>query len=77
MNTNINKIQSLKDFGILIYLDDFGTSYSSLNYLIKLPLSRVKVDKYFISQAIKGEKYLKIFKINIYIMSYIKITSFC
>ncbi|EOU1580164.1 EAL domain-containing protein [Clostridium perfringens] len=76
LNTNINKIQSLKDFGILIYLDDFGTSYSSLNYLIKLPLSRVKVDKYFISQAIKGEKYLKILKSIIDICHILKLPVF-
>ncbi|QIN91099.1 bifunctional diguanylate cyclase/phosphodiesterase (plasmid) [Clostridium perfringens] len=76
LNTNINKIQSLKDLGILIYLDDFGTSYSSLNYLIKLPLSRVKVDKYFISQAIKGEKYLKILKSIINICHILKLPVF-
>ncbi|HHD2798703.1 TPA: EAL domain-containing protein, partial [Clostridium perfringens] len=76
LNTNINKIQSLKDLGILIYLDDFGTSYSSLNYLIKLPLSRVKVDKYFIWQAIKGEKYLKILKSIINICHILKLPVF-
>lgn len=62
LNTNIKKIQNLKDLGVLIYLDDFGTGYSSLNYLIKLPLSRVKIDKFFVWQAVKGNKYLSILK---------------
>lgn len=57
--TNEN-LQKLKDLGILIYLDDFGTGYSSLNYLISLPLSLVKIDKYFIWQTDKGNKYIEI-----------------
>lgn len=62
LNKNIKKIQNLKDLGVLIYLDDFGTGYSSLNYLIKLPLSRVKIDKDFIWHSVKGDKYLAILK---------------
>lgn len=67
LNKNTKKIKNLKDLGILIYLDDFGTGYSSLNYLIILPLSRVKIDKYFISKTDQGEKYIKILKAIVYI----------
>lgn len=50
----------LKDFGIKISLDDFGSGYSSLNYLAKLPLDELKIDKTFVDQIenIKVEKLL-------------------
>ena len=62
LTKTINKLQKLKKLGVLIYLDDFGTGYSSLNYLISLPLSIVKIDKYFIWQTDKGKKYIEILK---------------
>jgi len=34
--------------GITIAIDDFGTEYSSLSYLKKLPLNRIKIPKAFV-----------------------------
>lgn len=45
----------LKEKGAYIYLDDFGIGYSSLNYLWRLPISTVKIDRSFI-QSLKNKK---------------------
>ena len=45
---NLKLINELKDAGIKFALDDFGTEYSSLNYLKLLPISTLKIDKSFI-----------------------------
>lgn len=44
----IYKLNGLKQIGISIAIDDFGTEYSSLGRLKMLPLDRLKMDKQFI-----------------------------
>ena len=45
----IDALTKLKSQGISIALDDFGTGFSSLSYLQKLPLDRLKVDRAFVT----------------------------
>ncbi len=45
----IDALIKLKNEGISIALDDFGTGFSSMSYLQKLPLDRLKVDRTFIT----------------------------
>lgn len=44
----IKVLTKLKQVGIAIAIDDFGTEYSSLNRLKKLPIDRLKIDMTFI-----------------------------
>ncbi len=44
----ITKMGELKAAGVGFSLDDFGTGFSSMSYLTKLPLSQLKIDQSFI-----------------------------
>lgn len=48
----ITTMKSLKEMGIKIAIDDFGTAYSSLNYLIKFPVDSLKIDQSFVREII-------------------------
>lgn len=41
-------LKSLKDLGVTISIDDFGTGFSSLSYLKHFPIDILKIDKSFI-----------------------------
>ena len=43
-----NLLRQLKDFGVRVVLDDFGSGYSSLNYIRSLSIDTLKIDKSFI-----------------------------
>jgi diguanylate cyclase (GGDEF)-like protein len=45
----IAEIRGLKELGVKVAIDDFGTAYSSLAYLSQFPIDGVKIDRSFIS----------------------------
>jgi len=49
------KVEALKEIGLKIALDDFGTGFSSLSYLNKLDIDKIKIDKSFIDNILHDE----------------------
>jgi diguanylate cyclase (GGDEF)-like protein len=44
----IMKLNNIRDMGVHISVDDFGTGYTSINYLRQYPISILKIDQTFI-----------------------------
>lgn len=58
----LNTLSALRNKGMKILIDDFGTKYSSLNYLYCFPIDGIKIDKSFIDRIESSEKELIITK---------------
>ena len=50
------RLTHLRDAGIRIAVDDFGTGYASLAYLTSLPLDAIKIDRGLIADLVGGER---------------------
>jgi EAL domain-containing protein (putative c-di-GMP-specific phosphodiesterase class I) len=55
-NKIISVIKEIKDLGIKVSLDDFGSGYSSLTILKNLPIDTIKLDKLFLDKKDISEK---------------------
>lgn len=51
---------ALKKIGIRIALDDFGSGFSSVSYLTRMPVDELKIDRVFISQIENDEGQMKV-----------------
>ncbi|WP_345991358.1 EAL domain-containing protein [Sulfurimonas sp. HSL-1716] len=53
---SIRVLQQISDMGIELAVDDFGTGHSSLSYLKRLPIDKLKIDKSFIKDLPHNEE---------------------
>ncbi|MFN2594501.1 MAG: EAL domain-containing protein [Actinomycetota bacterium] len=50
----IDRLNALRELGVLLAIDDFGTGYSSLSYLRNFPIDMLKIEKQFVQGASEG-----------------------
>lgn len=52
------RIQILRDMGIGLSVDDFGTGFSGLSRLVSLPVTEIKIDKSFVDRCLTEKRIL-------------------
>ena len=50
----VETLHRLRDLGVQISIDDFGTGFSSLTYIKQMPANRIKIDHSFITEVIRN-----------------------
>jgi len=58
----LGQLHRLRDIGVKISIDDFGTGFSSLSYFRDLPVDEIKIDQSFVRRMLESEKDLAIVK---------------
>jgi diguanylate cyclase (GGDEF)-like protein len=54
MEAVVDTLRRMRDFGVGIAVDDFGSGFSSLGHLQRLPLNRLKIDGSFVADLSAG-----------------------
>jgi diguanylate cyclase (GGDEF)-like protein len=58
-------LQRLRDTGVCLAVDDFGTGYASLAYLSELPVDEIKIDRSFVMAMDREEQHARIVRSTI------------
>lgn len=62
---NVRTLQALRDLGVGLSIDDFGTGYSSLSYVQRFPVTKIKIDRSFVSRLCQAPEAAAIVKATI------------
>jgi diguanylate cyclase (GGDEF)-like protein len=71
---SIATLQAIRGTGVRIAVDDFGTGFSSLGYLAKLPLDTLKIDRSFVVDMTVGPQGLALVSTIINLAHALKLT---
>ena len=69
----IRVVDTFRDRGFLIELDDFGAGYSSLNMLANLPIDVLKMDMKFMQSVTRDEKSRRMVQIIMEIADFLQV----
>jgi EAL domain-containing protein (putative c-di-GMP-specific phosphodiesterase class I) len=50
-SANMKTLQMIRDLGVGLSIDDFGTGFCNFNYLLQYQVDRLKIDQSFVRQA--------------------------
>lgn len=56
LTESVTKLNIIKEQGVSLSLDDFGSGFSSLNYLKILPINEIKIDKSFVDDIVTDKR---------------------
>ncbi len=68
----LDTLSRFHEIGYGLSIDDFGTGFSSLQYLFRMPLDNIKIDRSFVRDMLRDDKALAIVKSLIYLAQSLK-----
>jgi EAL domain-containing protein (putative c-di-GMP-specific phosphodiesterase class I) len=48
----LNKLEKMRELGVRISIDDFGTGFCSFSYLLQYQVDRLKIDQSFVKKSV-------------------------
>ncbi|MFT5722266.1 MAG: diguanylate cyclase (GGDEF)-like protein [Motiliproteus sp.] len=55
-------LEGIRSLGVMLSLDDFGSGYSSLSYLNRMPFDQLKIDRSFVTDIDKDDRKQKVMR---------------